>query len=51
MSMDRAPEFIELTSGLDNHRHRERERLDVAAPILIELDLGGGLQLRISRGV
>ena len=51
MSMDRAPEFIELTSGLDEHRHRERERLDVAAPILIELDLGGGLQLRISRGV
>ena len=49
MSVDSAPEFIELTSGLDEHRHQKLERLDVASPILIELDLGGGLQLRISR--
>ncbi len=50
LSAESAPEFVELTTGLDEHRHHELERLDVATPILIELDLGGGLQLRISRG-
>ena len=50
LSADGAPEFIELTSGLDEYHHHESERVDVTAPILIELDLGGGLQLRISRG-
>ncbi len=50
MSAEVAPEFVELTSGLDDHRHHELERLDTATPVMIELDLGGGLQLRISRG-
>ena len=50
MTAESAPEFVELTSGLDEHRHHELERLDGGSPILIELDLGGGLQLRISRG-
>ncbi len=50
MSAESVPEFVELTSGLGEHRHQKLERLDVTSPILIELDLGGGLQLRISRG-
>ncbi len=50
LSIDSAPKFIELTSGLDEHRQHEPERIDITTPILIELDLGGGLQLRISRG-
>lgn len=49
ISAETAPEFVELTAGLDEHRHHELERAKVATPILIELDLGGGLQLRISR--
>ena len=48
--LDNAPKFIELSSGLRDHRHHECERIDVTTSMLIEFDLGGGLQLRISRG-
>lgn len=50
LSADSTPQFIELTSGMDEHRHHELEQVSHTTPILIELDLGGGLQLRISRG-
>lgn len=50
LSVGRVPKFVELTSTLDERRHHEPDQLDVDTPILIELDPGGGLQLRISRG-